>query len=207
MLLKIVNENHGAFPTLTFGDIANQQHNFDWNESVGAYCYQPKSQKECDDIIAANWVFLKCAWRIAPVWDGVMPDGTAVALTTTTAASSATIPPYVNPKLYETYPVRDLLDLCADAGFVPEGDQSNPANLRQQLHRYYEGRAWAAEDMKRLREKVAAQPAPVAAPAITSVAVVNPVASVAAAPVASLAPPIKRGRGRPRREPVAMVVE
>jgi hypothetical protein len=171
MLLKIVNENFGNSQFRTLGDPANHQHVFEWNATHGAYCYAPKSQQESDDIISTNWVSLNCPWRVAPIWDGQPATNSAAAATNAAAAGSAKIPPFVPKAAYAQYPVRDLLDLCADAGFIPQGDTANSHNLRLQLDRYYEGRAWAAEDMKRLREKVVVleragvkAPAQVAAP-------------------------------------------
>lgn len=182
MLLKIVNENRGSFPFLTFGDIANQQHTFEWNEKVGAYCYEPKNQIESDNITATNWVSLHHPWRVSPVWNGAgMP---VAAIPNAAVPSTVRIPPYVRPDLYDAYPLEDLLALCADAGFTPEGDATNTFQVRHQLHRYYEGRAWAVEDMKRLRAQLAA-PKSVAAPE-------TPAPDI-------LPPPVKRGRGRPRK--------
>lgn len=184
MLLKIVNENRGSFPFLTFGDIANQQHTFEWNEKVGAYCYEPKNQTESDNITATNWVSLHHPWRVSPVWDNA---GMPVAPSPNAAIpSTVRIPPYVRPELYDAYPMEDLLALCADAGFTPEGDATNLHQVRHQLHRYYEGRAWAVEDMKRLRVQLAQ---PKAEP---------PPAAVSFAPAISPSP-VKRGRGRPRK--------
>ena len=182
-------------PCLTLGDIANREHPFYWNDAVGAYCYEPKDQKESDDIIASNWVFLKFPWRVAPVWEhGVGSVKTPEAVKA--EVSKAIIPPYVNPTLYDAYPVRDLLDLCADAGFTPEGDQADPDNLRRQLHRYYEGRAWASEEMRRVREKMAAveSAAIKAAPIAPSTQNIKPVGS----PVYEKPAPAKK-RGRPAK--------
>lgn len=181
MLLKIVNENRGSFPFLTFGDIANQQHTFTWNEGIGAYCYEPKDQIESDNIISTNWVSLRHPWRVAPVWAG---GNQPVSSKAEAVPASVRIPPYVRPELYEAYPLEDLLNLCSDAGFRPEGDATNLHQVRHQLHRYYEGRAWAAEDMKRLREQIT-EPKPEATPDALS-------------PDLGL-PPVKRGRGRPRK--------
>ncbi len=163
MLLKLVNENFGNTQFRTFGDASNHQHVFEWNKAVGAYCYQPKSQKESDDIIRTNWECMNFPWRVAPVWDGVMEAGAPVPPTNDAAIRGAKIPPYVNPEIYSQYPLRDLIDLAADAGFVPEGDPTNLHTIRHQLHRYYEGRAWAVEDIKRLREENAALKARLAA--------------------------------------------
>jgi hypothetical protein len=153
-LLKVVNEPKGAMPFLTLGDTANREHVFNWNEAVGAYCYVPTSQQESDDIIATNWTNLRFPWRIAPV---MVDDATLKSVTggVKLPVSTSVIPPFVRRELYEAYPLQDLLMMCADCGFVPEGPADNEDNVKRQLHRYYEGRAWAVEEQRRLKERVA----------------------------------------------------
>lgn len=191
MLLKIANENYSNTQFRTFGDVANNQHVFEWNAEIGAYCYEPKSQQESDEIISSNWISLNNPWRIAPVWNGQPGTKASVPTTNTSAIATFKIPPYVRPEIYAEYPVRDLLDLCADAGFIPEGDQNGADNLRRQLHRYYEGRAWAVEDMKRLRERIAELEKKVSLPAS---------APLAAKPVEAPKAHVKRGRPPKVRE-------
>lgn len=164
MLLKLANENFGNTQFRTFGDAANNQHVFEWNKEHGAYCYQPKSQQESDDIISTNWLYLRCPWRVAPIWDGVAAEPT-LRPKREQIAYVGKIPPYVRPELYADYPLADLRLMCEDAGIAVEGDPESTDNVRRQLHRYYEGRAWAVEEVKRLKEQVEALKAKVAAPA------------------------------------------
>jgi hypothetical protein len=174
MLLKIVNENRSeGYDIRTIGDVANNQHVFTWDNTHGAYCYEPTSQQESDDIIATNWVCLRMPWRIAPVIEGSCAQ--PVAQAASAPKGPVKIPPYVKPELYNDYPKEDLLLLCTDAGFTPEGNRDDVDNLRRQLHRYYEGRAWAAEEIKQLREKAKAAPA-----VITSVTITPPTVSAPA---------------------------
>lgn len=174
---------------MTFTDLANRDHAFTWNDTYGAYCYAPTSQQECDDIISTNWMWSKCLWKFSVVMDGVpsAPGQPQLA-----APLGFKPPPYVRPEIYADYPLRDLLDLCTDSQFLPEGDATNPDHLRWQLHRYYEGRAWAADEIKRLKEKLDAKPAAAAQkPAALDVAEES--FDVPAVPPA----PAKGKRGRP----------
>lgn len=218
MLLAIKNENRGNGDFRTFGDVSNNQHVFEWNVTHGAYCYEPKSQQESDDIISTNWVCLAHPWRVAPIWDTQPPKAHgAIPATNVIAVSISRIPPYVPKVIYSQYPVRDLIDLCADAGFTPDGDTSKADNLRLQLDRYYEGRAWAVEDLKRLREKITAlealealqktisamkppaQPLPI--PAVTdSPTLITPIPAPVTLARAISKLPAKRGRPKKMRE-------
>lgn len=154
MLLKIVNENKTFSEFLQFGATNGLQYSFQWMPEHSAYCYAPKTQAECDAIIRANWEYLTCPWRVGPVFDAASgpqvpaPPGS----TARPAPPVGRIPPYVPSELYENYPLADLLLLCTDSGFVPEGDATLPENVKRQLRRYYEGRAWAAEELRRLKE-------------------------------------------------------
>lgn len=166
MYLKIVNENRGWSPIMTLGDVANVQHVFTWNDAHQAYSYAPTSQEESDNIIATNWQFAKFPWRVAPIIESG-PTAIAGAAPAPIASGPPKIPPYVKPELYAEYPLADLLLLCADAGFTPEGNQTDIDSVRRQLHRYYEGRAWASEEIKQLRAKVETKSSPVEVPTST----------------------------------------
>lgn len=202
MLLKICNENKGWSDVMTLGDISNVQHSFMWNEQYGAYCYAPKNQQEADDILATNYAFAKVVWKV-----GVIFDGSAPVQVTPAAVSTAKIPPYVKPDLYDAYPLTDLLGLCADSGFRPELNPEDPNQVKVQLHRYYEGRAWAAEEIKRQTARIASlerELAPFKAipepPAIlTPERAQTPVESVTTAKD-GVFPPKKRGRPRKVQE-------
>jgi hypothetical protein len=166
MFLKLVNEPRSAgYDTRTIGDTANVERVFTWNDQHQAYCYEPTSQQESDDIIATNWVCLRMPWRIAPVIEGSC--GRPVAQAAPVAKGPVRIPPYVKPELYNEYPQADLLLLCTDAGFTPEGNLGDTDNLKRQLHRYYEGRAWAAEEIRQLRTKIKEAPAIVTTVTVT----------------------------------------
>lgn len=155
MLLKIVNENKTFSEFLQFGATNGIQYSFQWMPEHSAYCYAPKTQAECDAIVRANWEYLTCPWRVGPVFDAVVGplEPAPAGSTPRPAPPVGRIPPYVKPELYAAYPLADLLLLCADSGFTPEGDATLPENVQRQLHRYYEGRAWAAEEMRRLKEE------------------------------------------------------
>lgn len=166
MLLKIANENKGPYPFLTIGDIASVQHVFNWNDEHGAYCYAPRSAKECEDICAVNWTFIGFPWRIVPVFGAAdVPamvvhhgGGAGSPNRVSVGVAVAKIPPYIRPEIYASYPVDDLLLLSRDCGFEPEGEPE-AESLKRQLARWCQGRAWANEEVRRLQLELASRPA------------------------------------------------
>jgi hypothetical protein len=161
MLFKIVNENRGNGDFRTLGDTAGRQHIYTWRPEYGAYCYEPKTQEECDSISASNWQFGNVPWKVAPIYDGRAPGAMGAGLVPDAAgrpqvAPTVKIPPYVARHLYENYPIADLLLLCADSGFTPKGNLESTENVLWQLDAAYVGRAWAQEEVKRLRDENAA---------------------------------------------------
>jgi len=199
IILKILNENRGWSEVMTLGDISNNQHAFTWNEQFGAYCYEPKTQQECDDIIATNFAYAKVIWKVGVIFDGPSLSGGA-STASPSAVATMRIPPYVKPELYDTYPIEDLRLLCLDSNFVAEGNQNDPTNIKIQLHRYYEGRAWAAEEVKRMLAKIGQLERELgAATAKLAQETAKVVASPAPADEKTVAPPAPRKRGRPAK--------
>lgn len=151
-LLKVFNESKGSHPFLVLGDSASHEHVFTWNDEAQAYCYEPANQQESDDIVSTNWLNLRMPWRVGPVMiDGLPQSPKAAAV----VASTARIPPYVRPELYANYPLLDLSMMFTNEGIAPEGNLEDVDNMKRQLHRYYEGRAWAIEENRRLKGEVA----------------------------------------------------
>lgn len=197
MKLKIWNVNRGAYPVL-FGDWTGKQHVFEWDETLQAYALEPEDQKQSDDICETNWRILNMPYRVAPVWDTVAtPERKLPGVKT--PEKTYKIPPFVKPELYSQYPVQDLLALCSDAGFQPEGDTTSAGNLRSQLASYYVGRSWAAEEIKRLKaELLALKPVLEPVKVITLVDSQKPAESVTTSKNSVIVPPLKK-RGRPRK--------
>lgn len=195
MLTKIVNENRGWSETMTLADVSNNQHTFSWNDQFGAYCYEPKDQKELDDILKTNWEWPKVVWKVSVVMDG--SQSAIKTVSSPSVVSTLRIPPYVKPELYDNYPLVDLLALSKDSGFTPELNPEDTTCVKVQLHRYYEGRAWAAEEMKRLTAKVSLLERELAAskPVIEQVAVITPTE----AQITPELTPSPKKRGRPRK--------
>lgn len=150
-LLKLLNETHSAMPFRVIGDVASKEHRFDWSDQHQAYCYRPQSQLDSDNIMAIQWTITNFPYRISPVIDNSAPGAPVAA----PAPSTLRIPPYVRPELYANYPLLDLQMMFQNEGITPEGDVKDEHNLRHQLHRYYEGRAWGIEDVRRAREESA----------------------------------------------------
>jgi hypothetical protein len=148
--LKVINEARGANPFVTIQDSANKEHLFEWDEAVGAFCKIIETQEDVDNLYQMQ-AWPKVFYRLGVVMTG---GGPVAGKAKTPVYPVSKIPPYVKPELYENYPLADLLMLCSDCGFTPEGDATQPENIKRQLRRYYEGRAWAQEEMKRLRLEV-----------------------------------------------------
>lgn len=154
MLLKIANENHSSNPFITVSDVANREHLFSWNEAVGAYCCDIADQQQIDDIFAVHWTFKRVFYHVVPVAGAVAHSSPFAPASSGATVYRASIPPYVRPELYDAYPIEDLLALCANDGFAPEGDLGQPENIKRQLRRYYEGRAWAVEENRRMKSEL-----------------------------------------------------
>lgn len=163
MKLKIANENRGAHPFVVVQDVGGKEHQFAWDEPVGAYCCEVADQQDIDNLFAVHWTYKRVFYHVCPVIE-VTVGQTAGAVPVRVFAPSR-IPPYVKPELYDAYPLQDLLMLCQDCGFVPEGDLTSPEAVKRQLRRFYEGRAWAAEEIRRLRAGVSEMPSTPKAPA------------------------------------------
>lgn len=158
MRLKIANEVRGAHPFVTVADVGGKEHQFTWDEPVGAYCCTLNSQQDIDNLFAVHWTYKRVFYHVIPVIEfGTVSGGTPSA---PKVFAPSRIPPYVKPELYDAYPIQDLMMLCQDCGFTPEGSSGEPENLKRQLRRYYEGRAWAAEEIRRLRAGLIPPPAP-----------------------------------------------
>ncbi len=157
MLIKIVNHLRGSQEIIPLANAAGQLCPFVWDDRVGAYVYDAKSQVEVDELISLNYRHLQFPHKLSPVFGGLAPQPAANGNKPSEPGAQVRIPPYFERKHYLAYPAADLVMLAKmDCGFDPVGDPTDRESLLLQLDCYYKGRAWGAVEVKRMKTENAA---------------------------------------------------
>lgn len=153
ILIKILNESREGMSHRDMGGLSGINYRFDWSDTHSSWVYEAKTQVEIDDIIQVNFI-ANFPWRFSFIMPSEIFEAKPAAPGEEVEHVYRPVPaiaPWVAPTKYASFPAIDLVDLARNCGFTPQGSHTDTNNLRMQLDAYMVGRAFAMEEIKRVR--------------------------------------------------------